>query len=439
MRRAGVVLAACVASIAGAIALGPGCTRDPGDTLRFMIWGSPEEIAVVGGFLDEFRRQNPDIQVRVEHAPSMGYREKLRILFLGGNPPDVMYLGESDLPTFARKGWLLNLDPFIERDRAEVEPEDFYTPVFARFRTDQGTFGISKDFASLVLYYNKDLFDKWDVPYPKPGWTWEDFLDTAKRLTHRTEQGQDYGFLLETWNEELFPWIWQAGGEVASEDPPAWLSGRPEHIDACAEALQFLSDLIWKHRVAPGPAVTKDQQGNALFLRGQAAMCTYGRWACMEFRKIKDFDWGVVELPRHRRRASTLFTVAYSIARDTRRPEAAWKLVKFLTGKQAQLEVAHSAQAIPARRSAATSPAFESPRAFAALGYPVASRPHTDAVAYGRFSPRFPGAAEAKDVFNRGLEPLWSAKDPRRRDARKLLLELQPRLEAIVAEHAAAE
>lgn len=68
----------------------PSCTRDPKDVLRFMIWGSPDEISVVRGFLDEFRREHPDIAVQVEHAPAFGYQEKLQILFLGGNPPDVM-------------------------------------------------------------------------------------------------------------------------------------------------------------------------------------------------------------------------------------------------------------------------------------------------------------------------------------------------------------
>jgi len=31
----------------------------------------------------------------------------------------------------------------------------------------------------LVMFYNQDLFDQYDVPYPEVGWTWGDFLDTA--------------------------------------------------------------------------------------------------------------------------------------------------------------------------------------------------------------------------------------------------------------------
>jgi multiple sugar transport system substrate-binding protein len=408
----------------GLCLLAPVVTRDPGDSLRFMIWGSPEEVRVVQGFLEDFRREHPKIHVVVEAAPAFGYMEKLRIQFLGGNPPDVMYLGQDSVEDFGRRGWLEDLQPFVERDEAEVQSADFYPQTYERFRYKGQLLGVCKDFATLVLYYNKDLFEKWDVPYPKPGWTWADFLTTAKALTREG----DYGFLLETWPEELFPWVWQAGGAVAAEDPPRWLMGAPEYLERSAEGLQFLSDLIWVHKVAPGPGVVRNQSGNALFKRGKAAMCTYGRWACMEFSKIEAFDWDVIELPRHRKQATSTFAVSYSMAKTTRQRDKAWTLIKFLTGKKAQERVAHSVQAIPARRSVAEGPAFLEPEGFGHLGYRIAAAPHTDSVAYGRFSPRFRTANEVKHEFSQGIEPLWNGTQ---RDAKKLLLGLQAKLDAL--------
>jgi len=412
--------------------VGPLLTKDPAQRVRFMIWGSPEEVRVVQSFLEDFRREHPEIEVEVEHAPSFGYAEKLRIQFLGGNPPDVMYLSQEFVEDFARQDYLLDLTPLEARDRAELDPGDFYPEVYERFRHQGKLYGISKDFATLVLYYNKDLFQKWDVPYPRPGWTWEDFLTTAKALSREG----DYGFLLETWNEELFPWIWQAGGEVASEDPAEWLLGQPEQLEASAEALQFLRDLIWVHKVSPGPSVTRDQGGNALFVRGQVAMCTYGRWACMEFKDLDRFDWDVIELPRHKRQATSTFAVSYAIAAQSKRSEQAWTLIKFLTSKAQQEKVAHSAQAIPARRSVAEGPAFREPNALGGLGYPIASAPHTKSVTYGRFSPRFRGANEAKQEFNQALDGLWNGSEP---DAKVVLQRLQPRVEALLERQRASQ
>ena len=422
--------------LAGAAALAtllltPGCTRDPSSVIRLMIWGAPDEIRTVQSYLQAFRRQHPDIDVRVEHAPDMGYRQRLNNLLIGDNLADVMYVDQADLAWMAESGGLMDLGPLVERDAAELNLGDFYERPLEHYRLNGKLWGILKDFATLCLYYNRDLFDKWDVPYPQPGWTWADFLSRAKAVSREG----DWGFLLETWPGELFPWIWQAGGAIASSDPPEWLMGKEPYLDGSAEGLQFLSDLIWEHQVAPGPSVTRDQQGTALFLQGKAAMCTYGRWACMQFKHIKDFDWDVVELPRHEQAATTMFTVCYGIARNTRHPEHAWTLLKFLVSPEAQEMVAHSAQAIPARRSVAEGPAFLRPQALE--GREVAAAPHFGQVSIGRFPPRFATYAQAEQAFKESVEPLWNRPPAERpqgqRTAREILQAIQPRQEALVS------
>jgi multiple sugar transport system substrate-binding protein len=406
------------------------CTRDPGEVVRLMIWGSPDEVKVVQGYLDAFRERHPDIAVQVEHTPDMGYHQKLQTLVRGGNVPDVMYVNNWQVPSLVRDGALLDLSDRIERDRAEVQPDDFYKEPFDAFRVGDRVYGICKDFATLVMYYNKDIFDKWDVPYPKAGWTWADFLATAKATT----RGGDWGFLFETWAEVLFPWIWQAGGEVASEEPPRWLMGTPEHLDASAEGLQLLADLIHADKVSPPPSVTRDQGGSSLFQLGQVAMCTYGRWKHMDFKHITRFEWDCVELPRHRRQATTTFPVCYAIGAATRHPERAWTLVRFLTSAECQQAVANSGQAIPSRRSVAESEAFMSPRALVERGLTADGRPHVAQVPFGRFAPCFDAAPECKYVFTQGIEPLWNGteRDGKRITARELLLELQPRIEDVI-------
>ena len=436
MTRARLGLATLLAGLSGLLALAaaPGCTRDPSTMLRLMIWGAPDEIRVVQSYLDAFKQVHPEIQVKVEHAPDLGYRQRLQTLLRGDNLADVMYVDQADLAWMAEQGGLMDLTPLVERDREELRPEDFFQKPFEHYRHQGRLWGILKDFATLCVYYNRDLFDKWDVPYPQAGWTWDDFLAAAKGVCREG----DWGFLLETWAGELFPWIWQAGGEIATSAPePRWLTGDPRYLDGSAEGLQFLSDLIWEHKVAPGPSITRDQQGTALFLQGKVAMCTYGRWAHMQFRHIKDFDWDVVEMPRHPDRppATCMFTVCYGIARTTRHPEKAWTLLKFLVSPEAQEMVAHSGQAIPARKSIAESPSFLRPRALA--GREVAARPHFAQVEVGRFPPRFSTYARAEQYFVEAVQPLWNRppgdREPGKRTAREILIGIQPTLEELVA------
>lgn len=350
------------------------CTKDPKNAefegksirLRFMFWGDPAEVQTVRYYINEFQKETPGVTVDLIHQPSGVYRDNLRIRMIGQDAPDVMYLGLEDFAGFAEDGYLEPLDTFIAKDK-EFKPDEFYGKIYEQFRYRGKLYGVAKDFATLVLYYNKDLFDKWEVPYPKPDWTWDEFLETSKKLTHTGTPGgtkDEYGMVLETWTGQWLPWVWQNGGRIVDEDNCKWLMGDPKYLDANAEALQFLSDLIWKHKVAPNPSYTRNQGTSDVFKGGRAAMYTAGRWMCMQFKDIDSFEWDVVTLPRKKKAATCLFTVAYGISSQSKEKEASWKLVKFLTAKKSQAAVANAGMAIPSMKTVAESKAFTNPKAF---------------------------------------------------------------------------
>lgn len=424
-RRALSVVAALFAAVLAA------CTRAPAaHVLKLMVWGAPDEVGTVKHYVDLFRERTPGIDVVIQHAPDMGYREKLNARFLGGDPPDVFYLSYEDFPGVQARGWLATLDDLMDRDRkAGTFDADAYFPgVFDKFRAGGKTYGVVKDFATLIVYYNKDQFDKYGVPYPKPGWTWDDFLSAARRLTHSTPGApREYGVVIETWPGQWFPWVWSAGGRIVEEEPPRWVMGEEPWLDKNARAFQFLSDLIWKEGVAPNPSVTRDQGTSDLFKTGKAAMCTYGRWMCMQFRHIHDFEWDTCEMPRAERKATTLFPVCYAMARETRHRDQAWELLKFLTSEEVQVAVAESGHAIPSMKRVARSDHFFKAEALRGTG--VNSEPNVTSVEFAEPGPRLLTWHECRERLNRGLEALWNGT---RRDAREVLLEMQPVLSEIV-------
>jgi multiple sugar transport system substrate-binding protein len=396
--------------------------------LHLMIWGTPDEVKTVRDYVDAFRQKFPTIEVKIQPIPDQGYAQKLRTRFQGGDPPDVFYLDIQDFPGVATRGWLLPLDELIARDK-QFDPGAFIPEVYERFRWEDGKlYGVAKDFATLVLYYNKDLFDKYDVPYPTKDWTWDEFLDKARKLTH--EDQKEFGVVLETWPGEWFPWVWSAGGKLVEKDgdTPRWVMGAPAYIEQSTKAFQFLSDLIWKYEVEPNPSVTRDQGVGDLFRTGKIGMCTYGRWKCLEFCHIRDFDWDVVELPRDKKKATTLFDVSYSIARDTKHPIEAWELLKFLTSEEAQTEVARSGHAIPSLKSIAHSDAFLKPKVLEGMN--VDSMPNLTSVAFAETTPLLVTWNEVREKLRVGLDPLWNGTQ---RDARAVVEALQKPLADIVA------
>jgi multiple sugar transport system substrate-binding protein len=61
-----------------------------------------------------------------------------------------------------------------------------------------GLYGLPIKNGGLAMYYNKDIFNKFGVPYPKDGMTWEEVAELSKKLT-RNDGGQQYvGYTVST-------------------------------------------------------------------------------------------------------------------------------------------------------------------------------------------------------------------------------------------------
>ncbi|GAA3403186.1 ABC transporter substrate-binding protein [Paenibacillus hodogayensis] len=62
---------------------------------------------------------------------------------------------------------------------------------FQRKLAKGGLYGLPVFNNTLTLFYNKDLFDKFGVPYPKDGLTWDGLYDIAKTMS-RVDGGEQY-------------------------------------------------------------------------------------------------------------------------------------------------------------------------------------------------------------------------------------------------------
>lgn len=401
--------------------------------IEYMMWGLPSELDTVNKYIGEFEKKYPNIDVKILHVPQM-YDDKLKTLFAAKTPPDVMYMGLERFPSFVSRGVFLNLQPYADRDNKEFRKEDFYPSLMELFKYKGNLFGIPKDFTPLALYYNKDLFDKAGVKYPTESWTWKDFLDAARKLTQDFDKDgkTEYGFILETWFGQWFPWVWQNGGEIMDKTNTKWLLADPAYIDKNAEAIQFFSDLIWKEKVAPTPAASGDFGSKDMFMTGKVAMCTFGRWMCMDFKDIKDFRWDVQILPMKSKRASTLFTVCYSIAAQTKHPEESWQLVKFLTGTEGQIAVAESGLAIPARKSIATTKHFLEA---GVITQKINAQAYLKQVEYSRPAPTNPHWVEVNEELGRTMELVFTTPADRKEKltAKEAILKMQKEIETILS------
>nr|MCU0966644.1 extracellular solute-binding protein [Burkholderiaceae bacterium] len=160
------------------------CTTPPQQTtVSFMVSGMREEYQAYQSLVEAFQADNPDYRIDLRYVPDdADYRRRLAADFSAGAPPDVMLLNYRRIAPFAAEGALAPIGPYLETS-AVISEEDFYQQAINAFRTNGELWCLPQNVSSLVIYYNKTLFDAANLVYPAAGWTWDDFVATARALT----------------------------------------------------------------------------------------------------------------------------------------------------------------------------------------------------------------------------------------------------------------
>ena len=155
--------------------------------ITYLLWGSPQEGEVWNKIATSFEAAHPDIDVTVEVADWDSYWEKLRVQMAGGTPPDIFARDAPLYPDWQSRGVLLNLQPYLDKEPTLLD--GVYPITLSAYKTADGIYGLPRDFQTIVLYYNKDMFDAAGQAYPNENWTWDDFRAAAKALTLASVDG----------------------------------------------------------------------------------------------------------------------------------------------------------------------------------------------------------------------------------------------------------
>ncbi|MBP7748362.1 MAG: sugar ABC transporter substrate-binding protein [Phycisphaerae bacterium] len=326
--------------------------------LRVSNWGSP---AVESGFMtlereirEEFEQMHPGVRVQFEQIPGFGqYAPKLLMMHVSGSVPDVIALDASSAAVFIDNGVVRDLAPLVAED-PEFRLADYFERVVQIFRRDQRVYSIPLDFTPMMMYYNRRLFDAAGVPYPQRGWTWDEFLHAAQRLTIPADQPgappRQYGMYFMNVMPFWVPWLWTNGGDVL--DPTGRQATGNFDGPRSVAAMQFLTDLMLTHHVAP----TIDEgkaAGVDLFRSGRAAMDVKGHWMMIDYQ-AEGLDFGVVDLPTNTGQPTTvIYASGLSIMTKSPHADLAWEYIKYMTSREVQVRRVSSGLAISGNRQAA--------------------------------------------------------------------------------------
>lgn len=173
----------CGALLAGAAALAIAATAASADDAKVITqWDlqtTPGAVKVIRGADDRFEAAHPGYKVEDTHILNTAYKTKLKIAFGANEPPCVFSSwGGGPLREYVAANQVVDLTPYLEKDPAF---KDRFLPASFRAVTADGKiYGLpAENTAIAVVFYNKDLFAKYNLTPPK---TWDELLKVVDVL-----------------------------------------------------------------------------------------------------------------------------------------------------------------------------------------------------------------------------------------------------------------
>jgi len=336
-----------------------GCTEKEEQnrtTIHFVTW-KPNIPAAWEEILTIFETEHPDIRVIKEIGPhsSTAFHDLLtQKLKNKSKDVDVFLMDVIWPPEFAAAGWAMPLDELFP---ASEQNMFLNGPVLANTFTGK-IYGVPLFIDSGVLYYRKDLLEKYKFPPPK---TWDEMAIQAEVVTSG-EAGEDgseiYGFSGQFKQYEglvcnMMEYILSNGGEILNAE-----TGKPglDHAPAI-EAVKFVRDIIIGNVAPAGVLTYQEPESLDLFLQGKAV-----------FHRNWPYAWevsnnperstiagmvGIAPLPHFdgHKSYSTLGGWQVGISSYSQQKEAAWRFASFLTSSRVQKILAMKAGRAPTRKA----------------------------------------------------------------------------------------
>ncbi|MFD2115564.1 ABC transporter substrate-binding protein [Paenibacillus yanchengensis] len=327
-------------------------TEKPAKKVKLKI-GLPGSYDVTSKeIMDKFIETHPHIDVTIQEAPWGDFTSKIAAQIAGNTMPDVWFQENAAVLGYGKRGVAEDLTPYLARD---IDAAQYIDGLFSARSPEGNVWGVPHGINPVALAFNKAAFEKANVDLPTDEWTFNDLIESAKKLTIGTGKNvEQYGFIGSyAITNGWYPWMKQAGGSALDEtmkksnfDSPETLAGLKQLDQGIKEGYFTNNDFV------------KANGGDMeVFAGGKAAMffMQYSLQVNMN-ESFADVDWDVVKMPkavdgkRYVPMVANTWLIS-SRAKDEAK-EAAWEFLKFYLGDEAQQIVAESGSTLPVKQSA---------------------------------------------------------------------------------------
>jgi multiple sugar transport system substrate-binding protein len=370
-KRFPALLTVCaVTCVAALVAAGcGGSSSDDGSSTaagEITVWHGYGELAAPGEepnveldsfkrLVGEFEASHPDIKVKLSYVNSDFSLQKLTVALQGGKAPDVTYQYGTNMAQLATTPKVVDLTDRV--GDAAYDWNDVFPGIRDVFTVDGKVMGVPALVDNLAVVYNKTMFAAAGIPEPTPDWTWDDLSAAAVKLTDPATKEFGLEFPIDGSESEVWKFVamlWEAGGDILSEDGKTAAFASPQGV----RALATLEKLATAKAVYLNAAPDSPKAGQ-LFNAGKLGMFITGPWDLSSF---PDADYGVQVMPSfdagggHDTIAGPDAWVLIDNGPD--RVDAAWTFLSWLTAKKQVLADSLATGHLPTRASVEAMPDF---------------------------------------------------------------------------------
>lgn len=299
--------------------------------------------AYLDPIIEAFEAANPDINVENVESAGDGYEGLAQTALLGlaaGNPPDLVQVGFTLLPTLVNSGGPVALDPFMAE--SGFDPANLMPGMLELGQLDGSNYIIPIGVSTPVMYYNLDLFRAAGLDPNAPPTTWEETRAAAQALVDAGYQGVLWGWSI-TGNWLFQTMLESAGGRMGNDTPSGHVAAFDD--EAGERVLEYLQGLAQDGLMPVTEATVQT------FASGQLGMLVDSSFQRVNTPRQVDAEVRLAAVPIPEGGVTRLPAGGNGVmmfSRDPAKQAAAWRFLEFLTGPVAGRIVAENTGYTPA-------------------------------------------------------------------------------------------
>ncbi len=339
-----LVLTACGRSDDAATAGGEAGTISDGPaTGEVTIWAQGTEGEALKDFLAPFEAENPDVTITVTPVPWDSAQNKYQTAVAGGTTPDIGMLGSDWMPTFANS---------LQATPEAIDTSGMFPFAVQGTEFDGVNYGVPWYVETRLIFFRSDLMEA--AGFEEFPTDWDGLKELAKAYQ---AGGAEYAIALPTggWNGFLntLPFVWSNGAELMNDDQTEWTLDTPE----IAGAVEYL-DSFFQEGLADANPDTESGSVASRFVDGSVPMFLSGPWDVPGLISAGGADFAdkfsVARIPASPTGESTSFAAGSNLAVFTKakNPDAAWKVIQWLTQPEVQVEWFTTVNGLPSQEAA---------------------------------------------------------------------------------------